>query len=432
MNDDDIRKNTFRIGAFRVEPTRNLLKKDGQTFPLEPRIMDVLCELASHPSDVISRFDLIKRIWKVDYGADESLTRAVSVLRKTFRKGGETEKYIETISKVGYRLIAHVGPWDEPIARRITAVPDHVPAPNTPISRPVPQPVTTQATQTPVGTSEPAIVTPTTQPIINTPTPSSPRAYQTKAEPAAAPRKNRSLPAALFGLTALGVVGVSAAAFLGDRVETPTPVTTAQPAPPTLETQAPNSALSSVRPLTVDTGLVFGNAVAVLSFSDMSLSGDQEYFADGMAEELLTQLYTIPDLRVISRQASFAFKGQRVDPREIGRKLQVSHIIAGSVRTNGDLVRVSTQLINAQDASQLWSKSYTGRLADGFTIQEQIARDTMTELSFILSGDWDEDLPEDIVGIEDHSTFDPETGNFDPNTDNDDAFDAWSPTGPPQ
>jgi len=82
---DNIRKNTFQIGTFRVEPTRNLLKKDSQTFPLEPKIMDVLCELASYPGEVIARYDLIQRIWKVDYGADESLTRAISVLRKTFR-----------------------------------------------------------------------------------------------------------------------------------------------------------------------------------------------------------------------------------------------------------------------------------------------------------------------------------------------------------
>jgi len=119
---DNIRKNTFQIGTFRVEPTRNLLKKDSQTFPLEPKIMDVLCELASYPGEVIARYDLIQRIWKVDYGADESLTRAISVLRKTFRSGGANEKYIETISKNGYRLIAPVGAWEDD-GSRLTAQP---------------------------------------------------------------------------------------------------------------------------------------------------------------------------------------------------------------------------------------------------------------------------------------------------------------------
>ena len=421
MIEDDIRKNTFRIGAFRVEPTRNLLKKNGETFPLEPRIMNVLCELASFPGEVISRFDLIQRIWKVDYGADESLTRAISVLRKTFRKGGEQEKYIETISKVGYRLIAHVGPWDTPIDRHVTAVPHATTS----------RPKANAVTQNPGGTSKPALAPTSSQPIINVPEPSSTPAHETGtdilARPTIAPlRKTRALPTALLGLAAVSLIGFNTITYLKNKSNSPTPTSQATVVPPvTNNAPTSNSALTSVRPLSIDTGLVFGNAVAVLSFSDMSLSGDQEYFADGMAEELLTQLYTIPDLRVISRQASFAFKGQRVDPREIGRKLQVSHIIAGSVRTNGDLVRVSTQLINAQDASQLWSKSYTGRLADGFTIQEQIARDTMTELSFILSGDWEKDLPRDIVGLDDHSTFDPSAND-------DDALDAWSPLGPPQ
>jgi len=117
---ENIRKTTFRIGDFRVEPTRNLLKKDGQTFPLEPKIMDVLCELASFPGEVIARYDLVQRIWKVDYGADESLTRAISVLRKTFKKGGVSAKYIETISKNGYRLIAPVSVWEDDGSREIS------------------------------------------------------------------------------------------------------------------------------------------------------------------------------------------------------------------------------------------------------------------------------------------------------------------------
>lgn len=399
VNSDDIRKTTFRIGAFRVEPTRNLLKKDGQIFALEPRIMDVLCELASFPSQVIPRFELIKRIWKVDYGADESLTRAISVLRKTFRKGGETEKYIETISKSGYRLIAHVGPWDAPIERIVTAAPDKALKKPTPLTAPAAKPSVPETASN--ASAKPSALT--------------------NIAPTAKPKK--AFPFTLIAASLAAVVFAGMYGFsLRPQITQPSP--TAPDAASAIDTP--------LGPLEIDTGLVYGNTVAVLSFSDMSLAGDQQYFADGMAEELLSQLSTIPNLRIVSRQASFAFKGKGTDPREIGRKLQASHIIAGSVRTNGDLVRISTQLINATDASQLWSKSYTGRLADGFTIQEQVARDSMSELAYILSEDWFTDVPKNLLTVSDHRTFQ------EPDSLNDDRFDetlpldSWAPNGPPQ
>ena len=104
----DIRKTAFKIGAFIVKPDRNLLTKDGEPYSLEPRIMDVLCELAAQPRTVITRQNLIDRVWKVEYGADESLTRAISLLRKTFKSAGAGEEFIQTIPKRGYRLAQDV------------------------------------------------------------------------------------------------------------------------------------------------------------------------------------------------------------------------------------------------------------------------------------------------------------------------------------
>jgi len=101
-------KQTFRIGDFIIKPDRNLLIKDGVSYTLEPRIMDVLCVIADQPREVISRDKLIALVWNVEYGADESLTRAISILRKTFRSAGETEDFIQTIPKRGYRLAKNV------------------------------------------------------------------------------------------------------------------------------------------------------------------------------------------------------------------------------------------------------------------------------------------------------------------------------------
>ncbi len=94
-----------RIGAFQVYPSRNLLKRGDDRFVVEPRIMDVLCTLAEHQGSVVTRAELIERHWASRFGGDESLTRAVSQLRKAFKAADSTEKYIETVAKRGYRLV---------------------------------------------------------------------------------------------------------------------------------------------------------------------------------------------------------------------------------------------------------------------------------------------------------------------------------------
>jgi len=109
----------FYIGNFRIAPSRNLLiTPDEQRLAFEPRIMDVLCALAETPRDVVSRDHLINNIWQVQYGGDESLTRAVSLIRKTFKKAGYTKTIIETIPKRGYRLVSDISTFEAWNARQ--------------------------------------------------------------------------------------------------------------------------------------------------------------------------------------------------------------------------------------------------------------------------------------------------------------------------
>jgi len=110
VSPQSIKRDNFQFGYFDAVPTRDLLIRDGHNYPLEPLVMDVLCILAEQPGDVIMRDDLINRIWDVDHGGDESLTRAISVLRKTLRDAGAEDDYIETIPKRGYRLVQSVNP----------------------------------------------------------------------------------------------------------------------------------------------------------------------------------------------------------------------------------------------------------------------------------------------------------------------------------
>ena len=115
-------------------------------------------------------------------------------------------------------------------------------------------------------------------------------------------------------------------------------------------------------------------SIAVLPFANLNPSPDNEYFADGMTDELINALAKVPGLHVVSRTSCFAFKGRSEDAREIGRRLQVATVLEGSVRRAGPRLRVATQLINVADGFLLWSESFDREAEDVFAIQDEIAR----------------------------------------------------------
>ncbi|HEY3935764.1 MAG TPA: protein kinase [Gemmatimonadales bacterium] len=126
-------------------------------------------------------------------------------------------------------------------------------------------------------------------------------------------------------------------------------------------------------------------SAAVLPFVDLSAEKDQEYFSDGLTEELITALSQVSGLRVAARTSSFQFKGQNADVHEVGRKLDVGAVLEGSVRKSGNRLRVSVQLINVKDGYQLWSESYDRDLADVFAVQEDVARSIVAALRLRLA-----------------------------------------------
>jgi TolB-like protein/Tfp pilus assembly protein PilF len=136
----------------------------------------------------------------------------------------------------------------------------------------------------------------------------------------------------------------------------------------------------------VATTEVTDKSIAVLAFEDLSADGDQEYFADGLSEELLNVLAQVPDLQVAGRTSSFAFKGQNKDLREIGDILNVAHILEGSVRKAGNRIRVTAQLINADNGFHLFSETYDRDLDDIFAVQDELAAKISTALQSELIG----------------------------------------------
>jgi TolB-like protein/Flp pilus assembly protein TadD len=115
------------------------------------------------------------------------------------------------------------------------------------------------------------------------------------------------------------------------------------------------------------------NSIAVLAFTDLSPEGDQEYFSDGISEELLNLLAQIPELRVISRSSAFSFKGKDIAIPAVAKQLNVAHVLEGSVRKTGNRVRITAQLIETRSDSHLWSETYDRELDDIFAVQDEIA-----------------------------------------------------------
>ena len=146
-------------------------------------------------------------------------------------------------------------------------------------------------------------------------------------------------------------------------------------------------------------------SIAVLPFISQSADPEGEYFADGVAEEIINALSKIKALKVSSRTSSFSFKGKNEDIREIGRKLQVGTVLEGSVRKSGKRLRVTAQLVNALDNSQLWAERYDREMEDVFEIQDEIASSIVSALRVVLT-------PEEKKAIEQVPTANVEAYEF--------------------
>lgn len=126
-------------------------------------------------------------------------------------------------------------------------------------------------------------------------------------------------------------------------------------------------------------------SIAVLPFVDMSQAKDQEYFCDGISEEILDALAKVNGLRVVARTSSFSFKGKNADVGEVANKLNVENVLEGSLRREGNRIRITAQLINARDGFHLWSETYERELKDVFAVQDEITRSIVEALKVKLA-----------------------------------------------
>jgi TolB-like protein/Flp pilus assembly protein TadD len=128
-------------------------------------------------------------------------------------------------------------------------------------------------------------------------------------------------------------------------------------------------------------------SIAVLPFANLSADKENEYFSDGLAEDIIDALTQVPGLRVMARTSAFSFRGKEMDVREIGARLNVEHILEGSVRRAGSRLRVTAQLVKASDGYHLWSQRFDREMTDVFAIQDEISQAIVEKLRLRLSGD---------------------------------------------
>jgi TolB-like protein/DNA-binding winged helix-turn-helix (wHTH) protein len=306
------------IGDVRVAPALDEIYKNGATIKLEPRTMRVLVCLAEHAAEVVSVEQLLDEVWKDVVVSPDSVYQSIAALRRILGDDPKAPTYIANVMRRGYRLVAPVTPLADPATPSADTPTDHAP---------------TQAAGE-VSLTDVA------------------RALAARDKGAGAKFRRSFLwpTAALIALIAL-----AALYFLTQGLWAPKHSSAQERGPPIAARSETDK------------------SIAVLSFLDMSEKKDQEYFSDGLSEELIDLLAQTPDLQVIAHTSSFYFKGKQVTIAEIAKSLGVANILEGSVRKSGTKLRVTAQLIRADTGVHLWSQTYDRDVKDIFEVQDEVA-----------------------------------------------------------
>ena len=405
----DLPKGPFSIGEWQVQPLRDVIIGPHGPVHLEPRFMEVLRCLAARAGHVVERQEIIDHVWANSPASDDALTRCVSELRHILGDHREHPQYIQTIPKRGYRLVAPVRPLPD-------ATPDPAPAParvgRTPggffaeLQRRRVFRVgaayaiaawlliqVAEATFAPLGLPVWSQTLVIALALLGLPL-ALIMAWVLELTPAGVvidhASSSRTRHVALdYAAGAALLIGIG---LVGYELVKPDRAVPASDSRAALDQHGkPVQAAPSVPT----------NSIAVLAFQNLSDAAADAYLGDGIAEEVLTLLAKVPDLRVSARTASFYFKGKDVDLRSIANTLGVAHILAGSVRRDAQRIRVTAELIETGTGFRRWSDTYDVAAADVSSIQQEITTSAVAALQIALSSDTEQSLVQ-------HTTRDPE------------------------
>jgi len=294
-----------RIGEWRVDPLRGEIARAGESVRVDARVMRLLQYLAGRAGEVVSTDEMLDQVWAGVVVTQDSAYQAIATLRRLLGDDPKRPTYIATVPRLGYRLIAPVGSWDDPL--------------------------------------------PASSPVSETSAVADERAADALSPAAQGSWRRRSR----VGTVAIGLlVLLLAAAYFGRQAIFRTV-----------------SADTSVNAATAQS-----KSVAVLPFLDLTTQEmNEEYFADGMTEELIGHLSKLSGFHVPGPTSAFYYKGKQVSVADIAQQLGVIWVVDGSVRKSGSTFRVSARLVRARDGYVAWTDNYDRELGDVLALQKDVA-----------------------------------------------------------
>jgi DNA-binding winged helix-turn-helix (wHTH) protein/TolB-like protein len=331
---EQIESQNYEFGRFSLNTAERVLLREGEPVPLTPKVFDILLVLVENGGRVVGKEDLMKRVWPSTFVEEGNLTQNISLLRKALGESPNGVQFIETVPRRGYRFVA---PTRESNGE-IRHVYDLTSADST---------ITAEL-------------------------------------PARSPSQNESLAG-----NELNPLAIPSA------VES----TTHNSRSSFFKTRTPGFVLGAAAIVVVIVGIVYltgigkaGDAssdpiqsIAVLPFVDEASDSDAQYLNDKIAESLINSLSKLPQLRVVPRSVVAHYKGQDIDPRKIGKELNVRGVVTGRIRRHGDMISIQADLIDLENVAQLWGQHYDHKLSDVMLVQENISRDIFENLRLKLN-----------------------------------------------
>ena len=325
--------NRYLLGEFELDADRYLLKNHNKQLHLAELPFQVLLFLVDNRDRYVSRQELLERFWSGSDSYEETLTKCISTIRTQLNDPPTAPRFIETRKKVGYR---YIGPCDGAVAGSLSTTDNTLEVETTRVlsvvideQEDLPESVSAAGFNQPGRQVEPLLL-------------------QTGSD-----RNTRKV--ILTTSVVLVVLSLGLLFYLGQRAAT-------------------GSGSNTI------------NSIAVIPFKELSDAETEDHFSDGITESLVMALSKIDGLRVISNSSVARFKGGTVDPQALGRQLNVSAVLEGTVRKDGDRVLVTMQVASAEDGRILWaSNTYDRNAKNIFGLQEEIAHDVVDGLRFQLS-----------------------------------------------
>ena len=329
----------YEFGRFRLDAGERVLLRDRELVPLTPKVFDILLALVERGGHIVEKDDLMKRVWPDSFVEEGNLTQNVSLLRKALGENPGGSQFIETVARRGYRFVATVKQARDDgnghaLASSVAIVGGFI------------------------GGEDGEVATASVE-TVNADLELS----QQNGSQLPLPVSVAHAPFSLAGLkshplaVALAVVSIAAIALV-------------------YFTGRGKAGVNVARPI---------ESIAVLPFVDDAADSEAAYLNDKIAESLINSLSKLPQLRVVPRSVVANYKGKDIDPRQIGRDLNVRAVVTGRVRRHGDTISIQADLIDVDNVAQIWGQLYDRKLADILLAQDDISRDIFENLRLKLN-----------------------------------------------